>query len=125
VGFGHVTIVVNDLAATKHFYGEVLGLAEAQRPAWDAPGAWYAIGSAQLHIQVKPDFRPFDHPVGPHFAMYVPTERYHDTIAALRQAGVHFQVAPEKNAADGQWRAFCKDPTGNTVEITDHIPPPA
>jgi catechol 2,3-dioxygenase-like lactoylglutathione lyase family enzyme len=121
-GFGHVTIVVNDLTAAKRFYGELLGLPEAQRPPWQAPGVWYAIGAAQLHIQVKPEFRPPDYPVGPHFAMYAPTADYHATIAALEQAGVHFHVPPHRDPDDGQWRAFCKDPTGNTVEITDHNP---
>ena len=46
-------------------------------------------------------------------------------IDQLRQAGVDFQVPPHQDASDGQWRAFCKDPTGNTVEVTDHIPPGA
>ena len=122
VGFGHVTIVVNDLAATRHFYGELLGLPEAQRPDWTAPGAWYRIGAAQLHIQVKPEFRPDPHPVGPHFALYAATADYHATIARLETAGIHFQVPPHQDASDHQWRAFCKDPTGNTVEVTDHDP---
>ncbi len=122
VGFGHVTIVVNDLAATKHFYGELLGLPEAQRPDWTAPGAWYRIGAAQLHIQVKPEFRPDPHPVGPHFALYAASDDYHATIARLEAAGIHFQVPPHQDPSDHQWRAFCKDPTGNTVEVTDHDP---
>ncbi len=122
VGFGHVTIVVNDLAATQRFYGELLGLAEANRPAWAAPGAWYRIGAAQLHIQVKPEFRPDPHPVGPHFALYTAAADYHATIERLRAAGIPFHVAPHQDEADGRWRAFCKDPTGNTVEVTDHDP---
>jgi glyoxylase I family protein len=122
VGFGHVTIVVNDLAATKQFYGELLGLQEAKRPDWEAPGVWYRIGVAALHIQVKPEFRPDPHPVGPHFAMYTTPDDYHETIERLRQAGIHFQVPPHQDPSDHQWRAFCKDPTGNTVEVTDHDP---
>lgn len=121
-GFGHVTIVVNDLAATKRFYGELLGLPEAKRPNWSAPGVWYSIGAAQLHIQVKPEFRPHDYPVGPHFAVVTPTERYFETLRALEEAGVVFHVPPHQDADDGQWRAFCKDPTGNNVELTDHDP---
>lgn len=121
-GFGHVTIVVNDLAATRHFYGELLALPEATRPDWDAPGAWYRVGAAQLHIQVKPEFRPDPHPVGPHFALYTLRDDYHATIARLEAAGIRFQVPPHQDASDGRWRAFCKDPTGNTVEVTDHDP---
>ena len=121
-GFGHVTIVVNDLPATKQFYGGLLGLPEANRPDWAAPGAWYRIGMAQLHIQVKPEFRPDPHPVGPHFALYIAAADYHATIARLEAVGIHFQVPPHRDDSDGRWRAFCKDPTGNTVEITDHDP---
>lgn len=121
-GFGHVTIVVNDLAAARRFYGELLGLPEARRPNWTAPGAWYRIGAAQLHLQVKPEFVPPAYPVGPHFALYTPPDEYHATIAALEQAGVHFHVPPHQDPSDGQWRAFCKDPAGNTVEVTDHNP---
>jgi catechol 2,3-dioxygenase-like lactoylglutathione lyase family enzyme len=122
VGFGHVTIVVNDLAATKQFYGTLLALPEANRPDWAAPGLWYRIGAGQLHIQVKPEFRPDPHPVGPHFALYTAATDYHATIARLEAVGVHFQVPPHQDPSDGRWRAFCKDPTGNTVEITDHDP---
>jgi catechol 2,3-dioxygenase-like lactoylglutathione lyase family enzyme len=92
VGFGHVTIVVNDLAATKRFYGELLGLPEARRPPWTAPGAWYQIGAAHLHIQVKPEFVPHDYPVGPHFAIFTPRETYHDVIRRLEAAGVVFRA---------------------------------
>lgn len=122
VGFGHVTIVVNDLATTKHFYGTLLALPEATRPDWAAPGVWYRIGAGQLHIQVKPEFRPDPHPVGPHFALYTAATNYQATIARLEAVGIHFQVPPHQDASDGRWRAFCKDPTGNTVEITDHDP---
>jgi hypothetical protein len=121
-GFGHVTIVVTDLAAAQRFYGDLLGLPAAKRPAWTAPGAWYQIGAGQLHIQVKPEFVPHDYPVGPHFAVYTAPDAYHDTIARLERAGVVFHVPPHQDASDGKWRAFCKDPTGNNVEVTDHNP---
>jgi glyoxylase I family protein len=122
VGFSHVTIVVNDLPAARHFYGALLGLPETRRPPWTAPGVWYKAGAAHIHLQVKPEFRPFDHPVGPHFALNTDPADYHATIARLEEAGVHFQVPPHQDPDDRCWRAFCKDPTGNTVEVTDHIP---
>ena len=123
VGFSHVAIMVDDLAAAERFYGDILGLPRAQRPAWRSPGAWYRTGAVQLHIAVKPSVTPSPDPVYPHFALSVPSADYHATIERLRRAGVHFHVEPHQDAADGQWRAFCKDPAGNTVEITDHFPP--
>jgi catechol 2,3-dioxygenase-like lactoylglutathione lyase family enzyme len=48
----HVSISVTDLASAKHFYGKILGLCELERPQFDFPGAWYALGNRQLHLIV-------------------------------------------------------------------------
>ena len=36
----HVSLVVQDLARAKAFYGDVLGLQELPRPPFDFDGAW-------------------------------------------------------------------------------------
>lgn len=45
-----MSLTVTDLARAKRFYGDVLGLAELQRPDFDFAGAWYALGDRQLHL---------------------------------------------------------------------------
>ena len=42
----HVSFAVADLAASKRFFCEVLGLPEDERPAFRFPGAWYR----QIHL---------------------------------------------------------------------------
>jgi catechol 2,3-dioxygenase-like lactoylglutathione lyase family enzyme len=46
----HVSIPVTDLEAARRFYGEILGLQEIERPAFDFGGAWYRLGGRQLHL---------------------------------------------------------------------------
>ena len=38
--FHHVSICVTDIDKAKHFYGEILGFPEIERPPFDFPGAW-------------------------------------------------------------------------------------
>ena len=40
----HVNILCQDLAASQHFYGQVLGMEEGSRPPFDFPGAWFYLG---------------------------------------------------------------------------------
>ena len=50
-GLFHIAIKTNDLAATIHFYKEVMGLVEVPRPNFGFPGAWlYAGGRAIVHV---------------------------------------------------------------------------
>ena len=48
----HVSLPVKDLARSKQFYSEILGLTEIARPPFDFPGAWYQVGDRQLHLIV-------------------------------------------------------------------------
>src|SRR2546428_6013626 len=50
----NVTVPAELEAATKEFYGSVLGLQQVPKPAASRPsGAWYQIGSTQLHLSVE------------------------------------------------------------------------
>jgi catechol 2,3-dioxygenase-like lactoylglutathione lyase family enzyme len=49
----HVSLPVTELTTSKRFYGEVLGLREIARPAaFNFEGAWYQVGTGQLHLIV-------------------------------------------------------------------------
>jgi catechol 2,3-dioxygenase-like lactoylglutathione lyase family enzyme len=117
--FHHVAIVVNNAAAARSFYGELLGLEELERPADVGArfaGAWYRIGALELHVFEQPDYRPPTAQIGPHLALHTPN--FDDTIERLRTRGCSFAFGPGRGA-DGVARAILRDPTGNVVEITD------
>src|SRR6266511_2637076 len=47
----HFTVLAKDLAETRSFYIELLGLSEGPRPPLGFPGAWlYAGGRPVLHV---------------------------------------------------------------------------
>ena len=48
----HVSLPVTDLELSRRFYREILGLVELERPPFDFPGAWFAVGPGQLHLIV-------------------------------------------------------------------------
>ena len=46
----HVSLPVSDLERSRAFYRDILGLREIERPPFDFPGAWFAVGNDQLHL---------------------------------------------------------------------------
>jgi catechol 2,3-dioxygenase-like lactoylglutathione lyase family enzyme len=115
----HVAVVVRDAAAARAFYGDLLGLEELERPAEIAEriaGAWYRIGASELHVFERADFEPYAGPIGPHVALRAAD--FDATVARLREQGCSFVFGPDRDSA-GVARVILRDPTGNTVEITD------
>ena len=113
----HVGIVVTDLARAKAFYGEVLGLRELPRPAFDFDGAWYALGEGQLHLIVHPGktlrgTTAIDSRDG-HFAVRVGS--YDDTLAFLRSKGIEVRVSRQNVTPWAQ--LYVTDPDGNVIEL--------
>jgi catechol 2,3-dioxygenase-like lactoylglutathione lyase family enzyme len=114
----HVAVAVRDAAAARAFYGETLGLEELARPAGAEkfPGAWYRLGSSELHVFEQPDFQPHAGAIGPHIALH--TADFDATVQQLRGRGCDFTFGPGRGP-DGIARVIVRDPTGNVVEITD------
>jgi glyoxylase I family protein len=93
----HVSLPVTDLERSKHFYQEVLGLTEINRPPFDFPGAWYQLGDRQLHLIVHNNstFR-IEKTVDPrdiHFAIRI--KSYRDTRNFLHSQGFHPEAEDE------------------------------
>jgi catechol 2,3-dioxygenase-like lactoylglutathione lyase family enzyme len=109
----HVMLRVTDLAASEQFYGEILGLSRLPRPAFDFPGAWFALGRQELHLVADP--KP---PVGPrghhHFAIWV--EDHAAAHADLKRKGWPHLRGPQLRP-DGVNQLFVTDPDGYVIEL--------
>ena len=108
----HVALHVKDLEASCKFYRDVLRLEPLPRPAFNFPGAWYALGNQELHLISDPDLDPVfrrHH----HFALLVD-----DVFAAkaeLESKGVREFKGPSPRP-DGPMQLFFYDPDGYMIE---------
>src|SRR5947209_2361245 len=51
----HVSVIVTDLARSRAFYRDVLGLKEIAKPrTFDFRALWFDLGNQQLHLLQKP-----------------------------------------------------------------------
>jgi catechol 2,3-dioxygenase-like lactoylglutathione lyase family enzyme len=107
----NVTVPAELEAATKHFYGSVLGLTQVAKPAAARQiGAWYQIGDNQLHLSVE-------EADGQQSSRHVCF-----TVSDLAQAEQDFRAAGVEIIADprplpGTERFYVRDPGGNQLEI--------
>ena len=111
----HVNVVVPRSleAATKDFYGSVLGLEETPKPVESRGrgGAWYQLGAVQLHLSVRDDG---DGEAGKGHVCY--------TVADVEAAEDHLRAAsvriiPDDRPIAGNPRFYVRDPGGNLIEI--------
>ncbi|HWB70354.1 MAG TPA: VOC family protein [Solirubrobacterales bacterium] len=99
--------------AARRFYGELIGLAEVDKPeALRARGGvWFALADRQLHIGVDDRFAPARKA---HPAFSVPAAELDSLAARLQSAGAG--VTWDKTLP-GRRRFYCEDPWGNRLEF--------
>lgn len=116
----HVSFAVRDLAASKRFFGEVIGFSELDRPNFNFPGAWYAIGDRQLHlIQQDSAGRDVEGRISRSDHMALEVKDLEAVKRALGEAGIEYQLG--SNDALGFSQVFCSDPDGHTVEFVRYF----
>jgi catechol 2,3-dioxygenase-like lactoylglutathione lyase family enzyme len=116
IGIDHVQIAVPKAreAEALRFYREVFRLPEIPKPEElrARGGAWFQIGSLQMHVGVDPD------PDSP-----LPKSKRHICflVGDLKAAKAHVQAQgvaiEEESVAEGLSRFFVRDPAGNRIEI--------
>lgn len=112
----HVSFAVSDLAASKRFFGGVLGLSEIERPNFNFPGAWYALGDRQLHlIEQSGAGREASGRISRSDHMALEITDMEAARKTLSGAGIEF--AEGGNRALGMEQIFCSDPDGHTIEL--------
>lgn len=106
----HCSVLITDVAASRHFYGAILGLREIPAPkTFDFVALWYDLGGTYLHLLLK------DQPdtVSPrHFCLHVS-----DAVAARMHVKEHGIKLDETMKIPGADRFFIRDPDGNRIEV--------
>ncbi len=106
----HVSVVVTDLARSRRFYRDLLGLREIAKPrTFDFSVIWFDLGNQHLHLLLKE--RP-DSLSPRHFALRVP-----DAAAARDYFRRHDVPIQETTPIPGADRFFIADPDGNRIEV--------
>ncbi|MBA2524341.1 MAG: VOC family protein [Pyrinomonadaceae bacterium] len=115
VSFHHVNLTVPPAAeqAAKDFYSARLGLEEVPKPeaSRGRGGAWYQLGSVQLHLSLADgsDERSSTR----HICFVVEDlNRAQDHLASM---GV--EILPDPGPVPGTQRFYIRDPGGNLIEI--------
>jgi predicted enzyme related to lactoylglutathione lyase len=107
-----------DLAASRHFYEEILGLTATTVTPIGEDGGWveYELGPHTFAIGKTPGWAP--HADGPSAALE--TGDLTATVAALKSAGVVFRMGPLETPVCHMAMIF--DPAGNTLMIHQRKP---
>jgi catechol 2,3-dioxygenase-like lactoylglutathione lyase family enzyme len=101
---------------TKHFYGKLLGLAEIPKPedAKARGGAWYQLGTVQLHL--SRDRSANNEGSKRHICFHV--ANLEQAKLNLENAGI--EILPDDQPIAGSPRFYVRDPGGNLLEIAEH-----
>ena len=110
-GIDHVSVIITDVARSRVFYRDVLGLTEIPKPrSFDFVALWFDLGGGQtLHLLQKP--QP-DTRSPRHFALGV-----RDARAGREHFKAHGIPTEETTVIRGCDRFFVYDPDGNRVEV--------
>lgn len=120
----HLAVPVDDLAAARHFYGEVLGLARGRSADtwvdWNLEGHQFVTHLAPKRPErVHNPVDGHDVPV-PHFGLILSVPAFQKLADRLRAAGTEFVIEPYVRFAGQpgeQWTMFLLDPAGNAMEF--------
>lgn len=116
IGLHHSALLVSDLAQSRSFYEELLGLSvDATRPDLGFAGVWYALNPGAIHLLVLPNpdpvaGRPEHGGRDRHVALQV--SHLAAVQARLTAAGLPFTASRSGRAA-----LFVRDPDGNAIEL--------
>jgi len=115
----HVALFVADLAATEHFYVELLGMAVEWRP--DPDNVYLTSGNDNLALhRLKADYSGPQHLDHIGFMLNTP-EEVDQCFDFLRENGITMKTDPRTHR-DGARSFYCLDPGGNTVQMIFHPP---
>ncbi|MCI0460736.1 MAG: VOC family protein [Gemmataceae bacterium] len=116
VKIDHCSVVITDVERSRHFYRDLLGLREINRPrTFDYVVLWFDLGDQHIHLLLKdkPDS------ISPrHFAL-----RVSDAQAARAYLLGQGVAIEEATLIPGSDRFFIRDPDGNRIEVIQWLRP--
>ena len=120
----HLAFPVHDLAAARHFYGEVMGCCEGRSsPHW-IDFNFFGHQIVMHLVQAKRDKASSDvdgHNVPvPHFGVVLTMAQFDALVQRLREHNVKFELEPVirfKGLVGEQATMFFLDPSGNALEF--------
>ncbi|MEL6529740.1 MAG: VOC family protein [Pseudomonadota bacterium] len=120
----HLAFPVDDLAAARHFYGEVLGCPEGRSSdEWvDFDFHGHQIVTHLSENAGDRDSNPVDghHVPVPHFGLVLEMAEWEALAERLKAAGTDFVIEPTirfKGQPGEQATMFFRDPAGNALEF--------
>ena len=122
----HLAFPVRDLAATRRFYGEVLGCAEGRSAArwvdFDLYGHQLSAHVAEVHAIEDPAHNAVDGDAVPvrHFGLILPPAQWQALRDRLADKAVECFIGPRTRFAGepGEQRTlFVRDPDGHALEF--------
>jgi len=120
----HLAMPVDDLAAARHFYGEVLGLPQGRSAEtwvdWNLHGHQLVTHLAPARSRsVHNPVDGHDVPV-PHFGLILTVGDFQSLADRLRGVDAEFVIEPYvrfEGEVGEQWTMFLLDPAGNALEF--------
>jgi catechol 2,3-dioxygenase-like lactoylglutathione lyase family enzyme len=121
-GLFEMVLEVADLAASEHFYREVIGMPVVERWGDERPAVWLAMGREGFLGLWPPETggavaihggRGGSHV---HFALRLPLGTLDTTRARLESLGYEIE---ERDFGGGNRAIYLNDPDGNVVELTE------
>ena len=113
----HCSVIITDIARSRHFYRDILGLKEIAPPkTFNFVVLWFDLGGGQtLHLLQKPE----PDIISPrHFALGIRDAKA--ARAELRGIGVAIEETTPIPHCD---RFFIRDPDGNRIEVICWLTP--
>jgi methylmalonyl-CoA/ethylmalonyl-CoA epimerase len=114
---GQIAITVGDLARSRDFYQNALGM----KFLFDAGNmAFFQCGNIRLMIGTSDQPGPRGGTI-----LYFKVQDIQETYALLKDRGVEFEQAPHlvaKMPGHDLWMAFLKDPDGNILGMMSEVP---
>lgn len=117
----HICIGATDLAASEHFYCEVLGLPKKFRFIKEGreSGFYADVGNGNyIEVFAQDVVDQGSKPLLKHMCLEV--ESIDEAIRRISAAGV--EISPKKLGSDRSWQAWITDPSGIRIELHEYTP---